>query len=99
MEATELKTLPKFESEDDEREFWATHETSDYVDWSKATVVNGKEAFPNLKPTEELLVFSIPKDEVENFNSLAKKYHLTKDALASRFIVEGLRREQGRAHA
>ena len=39
MDKKEFKTLPKFESEDDEREFWATHETSDYVDWSKATVV------------------------------------------------------------
>ena len=31
-----LKPIPHFDSEDDEREFWATHESSDYFDWSKA---------------------------------------------------------------
>ncbi len=99
MDKIEFKALPKFESEDEEREFWATHESSDYVDWSKAAVVNGKEAFPNLRPTEDLLVFRIPKDEVDTFNSIAKKYHLTKDDLALRFVEEGLLREQGRARA
>jgi hypothetical protein len=29
-----LKPIPKFESEDQEREFWATHDSTDYVDWS-----------------------------------------------------------------
>jgi hypothetical protein len=30
-----LKPMPKFESEDEEREFWATHDSADYVDWSR----------------------------------------------------------------
>ena len=28
------KQIPKFESEDEEREFWATHDSTDYIDWS-----------------------------------------------------------------
>ena len=95
MEKNKLKPLPKFESEDDEREFWATHESSDYVDWSNATVVNGKHAFPNLKPTEDLLALKIPSHEVENLNSLAKKHHVSRDVLAMRYVLEGIRREQG----
>ena len=26
------KPIPKFDSEDEEREFWATHDSTDYVD-------------------------------------------------------------------
>jgi hypothetical protein len=39
------KSIPKFRSEAEERLFWETHDSSDYVDWSKAKRVR----FPNLK--------------------------------------------------
>ena len=42
-----LKEIPKFASEAEERKFWLTHDTTDYLDWSKAIRVT----FPNLKPT------------------------------------------------
>lgn len=31
-----LKPIPQFNNEDDEREFWDTHDSTDYFDWSKA---------------------------------------------------------------
>ncbi len=32
----QFKPIPKFASEDEEREFWATHSSSDYItDWSE----------------------------------------------------------------
>jgi hypothetical protein len=43
-----LKAIPTFRSEDEEREFWATHDTVDYLDWSQARWVT----FPNLKPED-----------------------------------------------
>ena len=48
----ELKPIPHFKNEDEERTFWETHSSMDYVDWSKARRVQ----FPNLKltPPEEL---------------------------------------------
>ena len=47
-----LKPIPYFNSEAEERLFWETHDSTDYVDWSKARRVQ----FPNLKLTspEEL---------------------------------------------
>ena len=47
-----LKPVPFFETEAEERHFWETHDSMDYVDWSKARHVQ----FPNLKltPPEEL---------------------------------------------
>ena len=44
------KEIPEFENEDDEREFWATHDSCDYFDWSRAKVAT----FPNLKRTANL---------------------------------------------
>ena len=44
MKNNQSKTIPKFKSEDEEREFWATHDSTEYIDWSKAKEVN----FPHL---------------------------------------------------
>lgn len=48
----ELKPIPHFKTEDEERHFWETNSSMDYVDWSKAKRVR----FPNLKltPPKEL---------------------------------------------
>ena len=45
MSKKELKPIPYFETEDEERAFWGSHDSMDYVDWSKAKRVQ----FPNLK--------------------------------------------------
>lgn len=39
-----LKPIPKFKSEAEERKFWETHDSTEYLDWSKAESVR----FPNL---------------------------------------------------
>lgn len=31
-----LKPIPSFANEDEEREFWATHDSTEYIDWTKA---------------------------------------------------------------
>jgi hypothetical protein len=41
----ELKPIPAFRDEAEERRFWETHDSSDYVDWNEAKRVR----FPNLK--------------------------------------------------
>ena len=43
--AKKLKPIPHFENEAEERRFWETHDTVDYLDWRKAQRVR----FPNLK--------------------------------------------------
>ena len=43
-----MRPIPEFKSEDEEREFWATHDSTDYVDWSKARRL----VLPNLKPKD-----------------------------------------------
>lgn len=43
------KRIPKFQSESEERLFWQTHDSTEYVDWSKAE----RTFLPRLKPTGE----------------------------------------------
>ena len=42
-----VKSIPEFKNEDEEREFWAAHDSSEYVDWSKAK----RAVFPRLERT------------------------------------------------
>jgi CopG antitoxin of type II toxin-antitoxin system len=42
-----LKNIPDFKNEQEEAEFWNTHDSTEYVDWSKAE----RAFFPNLKPS------------------------------------------------
>lgn len=51
-----FKPIPKFKTEAAERKFWETHDTVDYLDWSKAKHA----VFPNLKPTTQSISLRLP---------------------------------------
>jgi len=53
-----MKTIPKFETEDQEREFWATHDSTDHVGWSRAKAVS----FSRLKPSTRTISLEVPAD-------------------------------------
>jgi hypothetical protein len=40
-----LKPIPHFKNEDEERELWATHDSTDYVDWSKGAIIGAARNF------------------------------------------------------
>jgi hypothetical protein len=42
-----LEPIPKFASEAEERAFWESRDSTDYVDWSEARIAS----FPHLSPT------------------------------------------------
>ncbi len=64
-----LKTIPRFESEAEERVFWETHDTADYADWSHAKAG----VFPNLKPSTETISFRLPLGLLLALKNLANK--------------------------
>ena len=51
-----LKPVPTLSSEAEERRFWETHESTPYVDWSKAE----RATLPNLKPTTRTISLRLP---------------------------------------
>ncbi len=63
------KRIPTFKSEDAEREFWATHDSTDYIDWGKADRVT----FSNLKPSVKKISPRLPESMLEELKLLANK--------------------------
>lgn len=55
------KKIPSFESEKQEREFWETHDSSEYLDWDKAKSVR----FANLKKSTKTISLRLPEDMLE----------------------------------
>ena len=43
------KLVPAFKTEAEERKFWETRDSTNYIDWSQAERVR----FPNLKPLDD----------------------------------------------
>ena len=79
-----LKPIPKFISEAEEREFWATHDSTDYVDWSKAVVVS----LPSLKPSTETISIRLPAPLLSDLKALANKRDVPYQSLLKVFVSE-----------
>ena len=55
--ANELKAIPTFKSEEEEREFWATHDSTEYIDWDRADAF----VLPKLKPSTKTISLRLPE--------------------------------------
>lgn len=86
---TKLKPIPEFESEAQEREFWETHDTTEYVDWSKARFVT----FPNLKPSTETISLRLPAPLLADLKSLANKRDVPYQSLLKIYLAERVESE------
>ncbi|MGI5826372.1 MAG: BrnA antitoxin family protein [Patescibacteria group bacterium] len=85
-----LKQIPKFKNEEEEREFWLNHDSSDYIDWSKAEKVN----FPNLKPSTQSISLRLPKNLLEDIKVLANKKDVPYQSLMKIYLSERVEEEQ-----
>jgi CopG antitoxin of type II toxin-antitoxin system len=56
-ERKSMKPIPRFEPEDEEREFWATHDSTEHVDWSLARPTT----FSRLKPSTQTISSCLPE--------------------------------------
>ena len=84
-----MKKVPKFKSEDEEREFWATHDSSEYIDWKKAKRV----VLPNLKPSLKTISLRLPEAMLEELKLLANKRDVPYQSLLKIFLSEKIRAE------
>ena len=82
-----LKPIPHFESEAEERVFWQTHDSTEYVDWSKA--VRGVK-FPNLKLTTKPITLRLPVGMIDRLKIEAHKMDIPYQALIKQLIYNGL---------
>ena len=88
-------TIPVFRSEAAERRFWETHDTSPFVDWSKARVA----VFPNLKPSTETISLRLPAALLAELKALANKRDVPYQSLLKVFLAERIARETAAASA
>ena len=83
------KPIPRFKSEDAEREFWATHDSTDYIDWRKGKRVT----LPNLKPSSQTISLRLPKPMLDRLKLLAHKRDVPYQSLLKMFVAERLKAE------
>lgn len=79
-----FKKIPKFKNEDEERDFWATADSSEYFDWSKAEPV----IFPNLKRSTESISLRLPEDLLARIKQLANSMDVPYQSLMKMFLAE-----------
>ena len=85
-----LKKIPKFKNEAEEAEFWATHDSTEYVDWSKAFV---NPSFPNLKLSTKTITIRVTESLLASLKMLANKKDVPYQSLAKIFLDEKVREE------
>lgn len=83
--------IPTFESEEEEREFWAEHDSTDYVDWSGAK----QAALPNLRPTLKTISLRLPVSLLAELKILANKRDVPYQSLLKMFVAERVREKLG----
>jgi predicted DNA binding CopG/RHH family protein len=84
MKKKKLKPIPRFRSEAEERAFWESHDTTDYVDWSKARRVR----FPNLKPSTTSISLRLPVDLLEQIKVAANRRDVPYQSLIKMWLFE-----------
>ncbi len=83
------KQIPKFENEDEEREFWATHDSAEYLDWKQAQ----RAVFPKLKPSTKTISLRMPESMLNEIRVLANKRDIPYQSLIKVFLRERIDNE------
>lgn len=83
---SKLKAVPNFKSEADERKFWETHDSTEYIDWSKAE----RARFPNLKPATTAISIRLPSDLLDRIKVAANKRDVPYQSLIKMWLAEKL---------
>jgi predicted DNA binding CopG/RHH family protein len=86
------KQIPEFRSEEEERKFWATHDSTEFVDWSGAK----RQKLPNLKPTLRTISLRLPASMITDLKILANKRDVPYQSLLKVFLAERLEQERRR---
>lgn len=81
-----LKPVPHFASEAEERQFWESHDSTAYVDWSAAEQVR----LPNLKPTTTSISLRLPITLLERLKIAANKRDVPYQSLIKTWLAEQL---------
>jgi len=79
-----LKSIPIFQTEDEERTFWEREDSADYVDWSRAERVR----LPNLQPSTTPISLRLPNILLEKIKIAAHKQDVRYQSLIKIWLSE-----------
>ena len=84
-----LKLRPMFKSEAQEAAFWASHDSTEYIDYSRGQ----KTIFPRFKPLAETISLRLPKSLLDQLKMLTNKRDVPYQKLLKRFLFERVQTE------
>jgi len=93
MKNKKLKTIPKFKSEDQERNFWATHDTTEYFDLDTAVV---NPVFPKLKYSTTSISLRLPVNILDQLKAMANKRDVPYQSFVKTILADRVKMEYTR---
>jgi predicted DNA binding CopG/RHH family protein len=82
----QIKTIPQFANEADERAYWETHDSAEHLDWSKAKKVT----LPNLQPTTKTISLRLPQHLLDSIKVAANARDVPYQSLIKVWLQEKL---------
>lgn len=84
------KRIPEFKSEDEERRFWATADSTEYLNWPSGT----RTKLVRLKPSLRTISLRLPVSMIEDLKVLANRRDVPYQSLLKVFLAERLSKER-----
>jgi len=88
-----LKQTPVFNNEIEERQFWETHDSTEYMDWSTAA----KASMPNLKRSTKTISLRLPEALLDSIKIEANRRDIPYQSLIKTWLVDDVK--QAHAHS
>lgn len=89
---SKMKQIPEFKNEAEERAFWESHDSSDYVDWKQAQPVS----LPNLKPSTKTISLRLSEALLNRIKIEANKRDMPYQSLIKAWLADDV--ENSRRH-
>ena len=86
---SDLKRTPNFNDPNEASNFWDTHDSAEYVDWSQAESA----VFPNLKPSTTSISLRLPAWMLARIRELANIQDVPYQSLIKVYIGDCVERE------
>ena len=83
------KQIPKFKNENEERKFWESHDSTEFINWKQAKRV----MFSKLKPSVKKISLRLPEAMLEELKLLANKRDVPYQSLLKIFLAERIEKE------
>ena len=89
-----MRKIPKFNNDEEERKFWESADSTEYVDWKKAE----KTILPYLKPSLKTVSLRLPELMISELKQIANKRDVPYQSLMKVFLAERIQEELKRNH-